>query len=106
VVTFTIAITNTGNLTDTFDLATSTAWPLALPADVGPLAAGATTDLQIAVQIPASAGTGETIPITLRSHNDPTVTATVTLQIEISQAAGWKIYLPLIVRQAGGPASR
>ena len=81
-VTYTLRITNTGNVADSFDLvATGNTWTTAVPASVGPLAAGAGTDVEVSVDIPTGAGDGDfdVATITATSQGDGTVSDSSTL---------------------------
>ena len=88
-VSYVLDVTNTGNGSDTFDVVvTGNAWSTGAPTTVGPLAAGATTQMIVAVTIPAGAADGATdaATVTVTSQGDPgqsaasnlTTTATIT----------------------------
>ncbi len=102
-VTYTLTMTNTGNLTDTYGVTVSGAVfsTLATPAVMGPLAANASATLTISVQIPANATGGMTdvATITARSQGDASQSATATLTttvVAVPITGGPKVYLPLI----------
>ncbi|MBN1584736.1 MAG: carboxypeptidase regulatory-like domain-containing protein, partial [Anaerolineae bacterium] len=60
-VTYDLQITNTGLTTDTFELdLASSVWPVTMPPQVGPLAAGASASVQVHVTVPALAAGGAT----------------------------------------------
>ena len=96
-VTHTLRLTNTGNTTDTFTLATSaSAWTVNVPASVGPLAAGVGVEVPVVVHIPAGAppGARDVVTVTATSQGDPTKTDASVLTT-MTRA---KIYLPLVMR--------
>ncbi len=81
-VTYTLWVTNTGTCGDTFTVTVSgNAWPTNAPAEVGPLAPNAGAALDVAVDIPAGANSGDwdEATITLASQIAPTTTATSVL---------------------------
>lgn len=56
VVTYTLSLTNRGNISDTFDIALSgNAWATSSPGSLGPLAAGASQNFSVGVEIPPDA---------------------------------------------------
>ncbi len=77
-VTYTLRLENAGNRADSFDLSTAgEAWTTTVTASVGPLAAGAGTDLPVVVQIPAAAspGASDAVTVTAVSQSDPAAAA-------------------------------
>ena len=77
--TFTVTITNEGNVTDTYALENSdtAGWALSLSQDsVGPLAPDASADVTLTVTIPSTAGDGDSTTVT--------VAATSTENTEVS----------------------
>ena len=73
-VAYTLRVTNTGNVADTFDVAAAgNAWRTTLASTVGPLAAGAGVDLSVNVSVPTAAigGTTDRVEITLTSQGNP-----------------------------------
>jgi uncharacterized repeat protein (TIGR01451 family) len=90
-VTYTLHITNAGNTSDTFHLATSgNAWPLVVPVGVrmasatiavGPLPAGASAAVELMTIIPpdATSGAQDTASVTVASQGDKTLSSVVTL---------------------------
>lgn len=99
-VTYIITVTNMGNVEDSF--ATSlvgNAWPTSSSlTTVGPLAAGASAELEIYVTIPATALDGQTdeVVVMLTSTGDATKSDSVTLTTTVV----WenKLYLPLVLK--------
>jgi uncharacterized membrane protein len=99
-ITYTLHFTNTGNITDTFDLAVSgNAWDVQLPSPSVVLAAGASQELSVTVVIPADAGQGDadTATITATSQGNPAKSAASDLT---TSARLLEIYLPLILRNS------
>ncbi len=101
-VTHTFTVTNTGDVTDIYDLAvTGNLWTTVAPADTSFVAPGATFSLNVVVTIPHVSITREAIIGT----DAFTVTATSRLDGSSAAAAGttnalapYEIYLPLVVR--------
>ena len=100
-VTYTLLVTNTGNVSDTFDVATSGhTWPASALTPLGPLAAGAGARAVATVTIPAGTmgGVTDVATITVASQGDATKWATATL----TTSAKYDLFLPLIVKQPDG----
>ena len=104
-VAYTLTLTNTGNVTDTYGVSVSGAvfTTTATPSSVGPLAANAATTFVVSVQIPANAtgGTTDVATITARSQGDSSQSATATLTttvVVIPVTGDHKLYLPQIFR--------
>jgi hypothetical protein len=102
-VTYTLRVTNAGNVSDTFDVAASgNAWPTTPLTPLGPLAAGASASVAVTVSIPATAvgGEADVATITVTSRGDDTRWATATL----STTARHTLFLPIVVAHPGdGP---
>ncbi len=99
-VVYTLRITNTGNCTDVFDLSVSgNAWPVEAPAAVGPLSAGAGSDVHITVTIPAGAGNGsrDTATIVFTSQGDGSASA-IGVLTTTAEEERWTLYLPLVFK--------
>ena len=80
--TYTLRLTNTGNVADTFALSvTGDVWTTTAPSSIGPLAASASTNLEISVQIPAGTNLDQrdTVTITVASLGDPAQWANAVL---------------------------
>jgi FtsP/CotA-like multicopper oxidase with cupredoxin domain len=72
-VTYTLDVTNTGSVVDSFMIAvTGNAWVTSAPASVGPLLAGATAQINVDVTIPAGAiaGDSDTASVAVTSVGD------------------------------------
>lgn len=101
-VTYTVTITNSGNITDTFDLAlTGNVWPTTLSTSSTTLAAGAGATFTVAVSIPPGAPGNST--------DSATLTATSRGDVAMSDSAilsttclgpQHRLYLPLVFRNS------
>jgi uncharacterized repeat protein (TIGR01451 family) len=90
-----VAITNTGNVTDTFDLSISgQVWTTTLTAGPATLSAGETAWFYVDVQVPTTVETGEMSAVTVAasSRADGAVAATTT----ITTAIPYPLYLPTV----------
>jgi hypothetical protein len=96
VVEYNLTLSNTGNFTDTFDLAsTGNAWAVTLPVTQTTLAAGASLEVAVQVLVPMGVADGDqdSVTITATSQGDPIVTASG----ELTTTAVWmKVYMPFI----------
>jgi uncharacterized membrane protein len=104
---YTLRITNTGNCADTFAVAVSgDSWTTSAPSSVGPLAAGASEDVQIVVQVPISAGGGSSdiVSITVTSQGDGSVSDSSTLTTSANAVYGVEV-TPPTAAQSGDPGS-
>ncbi len=96
VVTYTLSVTNTGNAVDTFAVTiTGNAFGTTAPLTVGPLAAGASSILEVAVTIPigASVGTSDTATVTVKSQGNNAITADSNLTTSV----WFGVYLPMVL---------
>lgn len=98
VITYSLQLTNIGSLTDTYHLAIShNDWVTIVPAEVGPLAGGTSTEVNITVTIPSDAVGGATdIAVLTVVSGESSVQVDVT---ELTTVVFWKMmYLPLVQR--------
>jgi len=58
-VAYTLTVTNTGNASDSFDIGLVSGWPISAPLQVGPVEAGSSIPLGVAVRVPVNALAGE-----------------------------------------------
>jgi uncharacterized repeat protein (TIGR01451 family) len=84
VVTYTLTIYNTGNLTDTYNVAGSVsgeAWATNWPSSIGPVAGGSSAQIDVTVQISSTAQSGDTstVAIVATSQGDNSKSATSVL---------------------------
>jgi hypothetical protein len=98
-VTYTVQITNTGTVTDSFAISLGTsAWTVSSSTtQVGPLGPGQTATVEIYVTV--GAGASDRVDVTVTSQHDPTVSATATLTTTaILPPLPSLIYLPLLMK--------
>ena len=97
-VTYTLRVTNTGSMSDTFNVDSNYNWTTATtPITIGPLAIGASTKVVVTVTIPTSAADGDTdtVTIILTSQEDNTQLAVCTL----TTMTKWhSLFLPLVLK--------
>lgn len=97
-VTYTLQVTNTGNVTDTFDLTLSgNGWTTTLSNSSVTLPADASMNVTVQVDIPlgATSGDNDVVMVTTTSQGDGTKTDTATLT---TTAKLLHLYLPIIMR--------
>lgn len=101
-VTYTVAITNSGSLADTYDLSVSGAtWTATASQSSISLAAGASATFTVEVQIAGAAGDGDSdsATVTATSQGDGTVSDAVQLTTTAEVAPEtWDVYLPVFMR--------
>ncbi|PDV97216.1 hypothetical protein A9Q02_04735 [Candidatus Chloroploca asiatica] len=106
VVTYTLALTNTGNLTDSVSLsAAGNTWPVTVPPTVT-LAAGEGTALVLTVTIPVTAtgGMTDTVTITATSSGNPDTTAQSILTTSTRAVPSrYSLWIPLIMVDWNSP---
>jgi subtilisin family serine protease len=99
-VMYTLVLTNTGNVIDTYTIsATGHSWDIDQPGTVPPLNPGESAEITISVMIPPNAAHNatDTATITVTSDGDPSVTMSMT----ITTTSEWDftfLYLPFITR--------
>jgi subtilisin family serine protease len=99
-VEYTVWITNTGNVQDTFDLMVSGySWDTMPSVDDVTLNAGESTAVMVTVDIPDDAADGEmdTATVTATSQSDGTATASVDLTTT-AVVSTYHLYLPFVIR--------
>lgn len=97
-VTYTVHIHNTGNTTDTVNLAlTGETWASNLSDTAVTVAADDTATITVVVNIPADATGSDAVTITATSDSDPSVTDSLTLTTSVT-GAGYTLFLPVVVR--------
>lgn len=99
-ITYTVSLTNTGNVVDLFDLALSgNTWTSTLSATSLTLNAGESTTVQVVVTIPTDANIDDmdAVTVTATSQTNGAITATTTLTTTVGSATRY-IFLPLILR--------
>jgi predicted secreted protein len=106
-VAFTLRVTNTGNITDTFDvLVAGNAWTTIAATRVGPLAAGVGVPLSVSVSVPvtALAGAKDTADITLTSQGNPSQSSTSVLTTTVNTVHGLALE-PSVMTQSSQPGT-
>jgi uncharacterized membrane protein len=98
-VTYTLRVTNTGNVADTFSLGYSgpSTWTVSFSSTVLNLGAGAGTSVEVYVGIPsgAAAGSSGVVTATVTSQAWPAATDASVLTTHVSRRF---IYLPIVLR--------
>jgi hypothetical protein len=94
----TLTLTNTGLLSDAFDLHARSEWPLALPDRIGPLAPGAAASIPITVSIPSTAAIDMTETALISVTGSVTNTVLATLRVT-TRVDARDTYLPWIARE-------
>ncbi len=100
-ISYSVSITNTGNVSDTFNLSLSgNAWPTTLSQPSVNLAAGASTTVQVSVAIPANATANSTdsVTVTATSSADSSATSSTSL---VSTATSipvnnYRVFMPYV----------
>ncbi len=84
-VSYTLHLTNLGNLTDSFELQASGMWNITLPAAIGPVEPGAGMDFEVLVDVPLEATPGDfdVAMITATSQGNENISATSTLTTSV-----------------------
>jgi hypothetical protein len=99
-VTYTLTVTNTGDVMDTYTIAISDVWGAAAPADVT-VDAGLSTTFDVTVTVPASAADGDSdvATVTVTSVNDGAATASADLTTTATtEESVFIIYLPVVLK--------
>lgn len=97
VVTYTLAVTNTGNASDTFTVTVAgNAFATSAPSSVGPLISGAGTTFDVGVTIPAGAigGSFDSAMVGVTSHRDGNISDNASLTTTV----WFGLYLPLTLK--------
>ncbi|MBE7528667.1 MAG: hypothetical protein HND44_02430 [Chloroflexi bacterium] len=105
-VTYTLTVTNLGNVNDTIALtaASASGWTVELSDATVSLNAGASADVTVTVHIPANANDGDMddVTVTAASQGEPaemdTAVLTTTAVVETPPPSGNFIYLPIILK--------
>jgi uncharacterized membrane protein len=98
-VTYTIWLTNTGNVTDTYDLMTSGIWATDLSVSSITLAPGVATSFEVGVTIPAEALNGDLDMTTVTAESQTstnTIDAFLITTADVTVAPTFTIYLPYV----------
>ena len=95
-VTYTLWLTNSGNVSDTYDISASGEWTTAVSDTSVTLAVGAGTQIWLSAQVPADAlyGAMDTAVLTATSINDPMATATANLTTSAAAVYEFGLHTP------------
>jgi uncharacterized membrane protein len=100
---FTVTVTNTGNVDDTYDLTVSNdhGWELQLDAPTVAILAGESTTVTVSVTVPSDASEGDStmITVTATSRGDPTKSDSATCTATAGKKGGLPV-LPIAVGTA------
>jgi uncharacterized membrane protein len=93
-VTYTLYLTNTGNITDTYNLTTTHTWDIVYPHTLGPLVPGQSVAIEVTVIVPAGAvwGASDTASIVIASQGEASLTRSYNLVTSIYN----RVYLAII----------
>jgi hypothetical protein len=98
-VNYTVTITNTGNVADTFDLTAAGVWAATLSDATIMLGAGESTTFTVSVAVPGSAGEGDMDVTTVTATSQSDASATDATMLTTTATVPIKyIYLPLIMK--------
>jgi uncharacterized repeat protein (TIGR01451 family) len=95
--TYTLTVTNLGNITDTFDVTITSTWAYVAPLSIGPLAAGESAQFTIVVYVPVEAHSGDAnlATVTLTSEGN----SSKTQSIELTAMAAWyNLFVPFTTK--------
>ncbi|MCL4264961.1 MAG: M36 family metallopeptidase [Anaerolineae bacterium] len=102
IVTYTVHLTNTGNMTDTFAITTTgNIWMTHLSATSVTLGAGATDEVMVVVHIPVDAANNDTDTVTVTATSDgdgSTGSVALTTTAVVEGTPETFIYLPIILK--------
>jgi carboxypeptidase T len=105
-VAYVLHLTNSGNVSDTYDLASASLWTVTLPASVGPIEPGASTDINLLVDVPAGAVPGDldTATITATSQGNSAAAASSTLTTSVTTLYSFEVAAiePVLVAHGRG----
>ncbi len=96
-ITYTARLTNTGSLTDTFNLALSgDDWPTTLSTPSLTLASGASATFNITITLPISAANGMVDVAAVTAVSQASAAATATMTIRTTAVIPYQLFLPTI----------
>jgi subtilisin-like proprotein convertase family protein len=101
-VVYTLTVTNTGNIVDTFDLSASGVWTATLSASSVTLGAGESASFTVEVAVPAGVLDGEmdVTTVTATSQNDAAATdsADLTTTAVVPEPDTYQLFLPILLK--------
>jgi carboxypeptidase T len=105
-VAYVLHLTNTGNVADTYDLNTTNLWAVTLPASVGPIDPGESTDINILVDVPLDAvpGDSDTATIQAQSQGNTSAIASATITTAVTTVYSFEVEAiePILVAHGRG----
>jgi hypothetical protein len=106
VVTYTVTVTNTGDITDSFTISnTGNSWATSLSAISLTLGAGESEQVMVMVTVPADAANNDTDTVTITAVSDTDGSASdsvdLTTTAVVEETSGYTIYLPFIMNSGG-----
>jgi uncharacterized membrane protein len=95
--TYTLTVTNLGNITDTFNITVSSTWAFDAPLTLGPLPAGESALVTIVVYVPSQAHSGDVnlAIVTLTSQGNPIMQQMIDLT---AHTAWYNLFMPMTVK--------
>lgn len=109
IVTYTLSVTNTNPITDTFDVTTTSKWPLMTLPTLGPLPPDGNTSLTVTVTVPLTVQAGEkdVASLVIASQNPGVGSVTVTLTTTANAVYGLAVFIPVDEQEAmpGNPVT-
>ena len=107
-VTYAHQLLNSGNYTDTYELAIASTqgWTTTVEPETLSLPAGMTSAITLSVQVPDDAliNTVETTVLTASTQSLPVLSAIITDTTTVVAAPHWMVYLPLVMRNYNSDA--
>ncbi|MCB8945535.1 MAG: M36 family metallopeptidase [Ardenticatenaceae bacterium] len=97
-VTYTLWLTNTGNLTDTYDLTTSGTWTTTTSLESATLAGGEGIAFMVWVTIPAEAEAGAMDTTTVQADGTASASLVLTTTAVAPPDEGFSLYLPFVTK--------
>ncbi|MEZ4645933.1 MAG: FixG Ig-like domain-containing protein [Chloroflexota bacterium] len=101
-VTYTVTITNLGNVADTYTVTVTSGWTMTQSATTVALDSGASTTVTVWVTVPAAAEDGDqdvaTVTVTSQTDAGATASATLTTTATVTEPPMSYLYLPVIVK--------
>jgi hypothetical protein len=96
-VTYTLALANTGDLSDTYTMTVASEWPAVGPSSLGPISPSLSVGFVVTVTVPMEMMYGESdvATVTAISGGDPRGMASATLTTTVESL---RTYLPMVLK--------
>ncbi len=105
-VVYTLTVTNTNNLADSYTISlTGQSWQTTAPAQVGPVAPGASATFQVTVNIPANALNNNTDAVTVKAFSQLNPSKSDTALLSTTAQTDWVTLTPPTAAKAGNAGS-